>query len=247
MARKTNPYRVRYGTADGDLTFGHITDDNQISSVMIRNFKEPLHYIALSQTGGQFRKNGTICRSTGSFQVRAGDDIGKKSIPSVSAANFSAGPLSMGDIKDLSPTIIDESEYVTADIPGIYLEAVSGDVIIRAPSGKVRIEGQDGIELVSQGYDNETGNIILDANEKVILNGKGEVNIQGDEGISMITNNRMDLIAQTAVNIYAHKIDIVDSVLTKNIFKTLVGVVKGTTTKHEALMTLRNIGLASFI
>ena len=43
MARKTNPYRVRYGTADGDLTFGHITDDNQISSVMIRNFKEPLH------------------------------------------------------------------------------------------------------------------------------------------------------------------------------------------------------------
>ena len=134
MAKKTNPHRVRYGTADGDLTFGHITDDNQISSVMIRNFKEPLHYIALSQTGGQFRKNGTICRSTGSFQVRAGDDIGKKSIPSVSAANFSAGPLSMGDIKDLSPTIIDESEYVTADIPGIYLEAVSGDVIIRAPS-----------------------------------------------------------------------------------------------------------------
>ena len=242
MARKTNPYRVRYGTADGDLTFGHITDDNQISSVMIRNFKEPLHYIALSQTGGQFRKNGTICRSTGSFQVRAGDDIGKKS-----SDNFSAGPLSMGDIKDLSPTIIDESEYVTADIPGIYLEAVSGDVIIRAPSGKVRIEGQNGIELVSQGYDNDTGNIILDANEKVILNGKGEVNIQGDEGISMITNNRMDLIAQTSVNIYAHKIDIVDSVLTKNIFKTLVGVVKGTTTKHEALMTLRNIGLASFI
>ena len=242
MARKTNPYRVRYGTADGDLTFGHITDDNQISSVMIRNFKEPLHYIALSQTGGQFRKNGTICRSTGSFQVRAGDDIGKKS-----SDNFSAGPLSMGDIKDLSPTIIDESEYVTADIPGIYLEAVSGDVIIRAPSGKVRIEGQDGIELVSQGYDNDTGNIILDANEKVILNGKGEVNIQGDEGISMITNNRMDLIAQTAVNIYAHKIDIVDSVLTKNIFKTLVGVVKGTTTKHEALMSLRNTSWASFI
>ena len=242
MARKTNPYRVRYGTADGDLTFGHITDDNQISSVMIRNFKEPLHYIALSQTGGQFRKNGTICRSTGSFQVRAGDAIGKKS-----SDNFSAGPLSMGDIKDLSPTIIDESEYVTPDIPGIYLEAVSGDVIIRAPSGKVRIEGQDGIELVSQGYDNETGNIILDANEKVILHGQGEVTVLGDEGISMITNDRIDMIANAAVHIYANKIDIVDAVLTKNIFKTLVGVVKGTTTKHEALMSLRNTSWASFI
>ena len=244
MAKKTNPHRVRYGTADGDLTFGHLTDDNQISSVMIRNFKEPLHYISLSQTGGQFRKNGTICRSTGSFQVRAGDDIGS-SVTGI--ATFRAGSGSMGDLADLSPTLIDESEYTTSDQPGIYLEAVSGDVIIRAPSGKVRIEGQDGIELVATGYDNATGNIILDANEKVILHGQGEVNIGGDEAVSVVSNGRIDLIGNSTINLYSTKVDIVDAVLTKNPFSTLMGVIKGTTTKHEALMTLRNLSVFNFI
>jgi len=232
---KENTSRVRYGTSDGELKFGSLTADNEISAVSIRNFASPLHYIALSKTGGSFRKNGTICRSTGAFQVRAGDDINDEEDFTFETGN-----------PDLTPTLIDESEYRTSDQPGIYLEAVSGDVVIRAPSGKVRIEGQVGIELVCQGYDNDTGNIILDANEKVIINGQ-QVQVEGKSAVAIISSDRFDLISKTTLNMYSLKIDICDAVLTKNPFSTLVGVVKGTTTKFEAQMTLKNFGLSSFI
>ena len=49
------------------------------------------------------------------------------------------------------------------------MDAVSGDIILRAPQGKIRIEAQD-IELVANGYNGRTGYIALDSNEKLILN-----------------------------------------------------------------------------
>ena len=61
---------------------------------MLRNGRAPNHYITLDQTGVPHRKHGTICRSPGSFQVRAGDNTPK------------------GE-------------------PGVYVEAVSGDLILR--------------------------------------------------------------------------------------------------------------------
>ena len=54
MAKKKNPWRVRYGTADGEIRFGDITADNELSAVQLRNFRHKEHYIALNETG----KNG---------------------------------------------------------------------------------------------------------------------------------------------------------------------------------------------
>ena len=51
------------------------------------------------------------------------------------------------------------------------MDAVSGDIILRAPQGKIRIEAQD-IELVANGYNGRTGYIALDSNEKIILKSK---------------------------------------------------------------------------
>ena len=64
MAKKQNPYRIRYGTADGEIKFGHLTADNEISAVMIRDNYEPegKHYISLDRTGDAHRAYGTICR-----------------------------------------------------------------------------------------------------------------------------------------------------------------------------------------
>ena len=61
MSQKENPYRIRYGTGDGEIKFGHLTEDNEQSAVMIRNYKEieGKHYITLDQTGAKFRKNST--------------------------------------------------------------------------------------------------------------------------------------------------------------------------------------------
>ena len=77
MATQQNYHTIRYGTAEGEIKFGHITQDNQTSAVMLRNGHHPTHYITLDQTGAPHRKHGTICRSPGSFQVRAGDNTPK--------------------------------------------------------------------------------------------------------------------------------------------------------------------------
>jgi len=209
MAQKKNPWRVRYGTADGDIRFGQISSDNELVAVELRNFKHKEHYIALNETGKTWRKRSTTCRSTGSFQVKAGDQC-------------------------------KESQ------PGIYLDAVNGDVVIKSQTGKVRIEAMDGIELIANGPDNETGNIILDANEKVILAGQ-QVAIMGHSAVKVTSFGRTDLISKQTLNIYSTKIDIVDSVLVKNPFKALMGVIRGTTTRHEAMMSFANADLTSFL
>ena len=209
MAKKKNPWRVRYGTGDGEIRLGDITAYNELSAVQLRNFRHKEHYIALNETGKNWRKRSTTCRSTGSFQVKAGDQC-------------------------------KESQ------PGIYLDAVSGDVVIKSQTGKVRIEAMEGIELTANGPNNETGNIILDANEKVILAGQ-QVSIMGAAAVKVTSFGRTDIISKHTLNMYSVKIDIVDSVLVKNPFNALMGVIKGTTTRHEAMMSLANADLTSFL
>ena len=126
------------------------------------------------------------------------------------------------------------------------MDAVNGDVVIKSQTGKVRIEGMTGIELISNGPDNETGNIILDANEKVILAGQ-QVSIMGAAAVKVTSFGRTDIISKHTLNMYSVKIDIVDSVLVKNPFNALMGVIKGTTTRHEAMMSLANADLTSFL
>ena len=74
MGQRKNYHTVRYGTRDGELQFGHIHQDNNEAAVMLRSGHESLHYIHMDHTGDEVRKHSTICRSTGSFQVKAGDN-----------------------------------------------------------------------------------------------------------------------------------------------------------------------------
>ena len=176
MARKENPYRIRYGTGDGEIKFGHLTEDNEQSAVMIRNYKEleGKHYITLDQTGAKFRKNSTTCRSTGAFQVKAGDASEKD-------------------------------------------------------------------ELITEGYNEETGNITLQANEKVILQGQA-VNVKANNSVSIISDKTIDCIARNNYNIYASIIDIVDSVQTSQMLdpgSAINSFLGGNITAHELRMAFR--------
>jgi len=155
MAKKKNPWRVRYGTGDGEIRFGDITATGELKAVELRNFRHDLHYISLNETGKKWKERSTTCRSTGSFQVKAGDALVK----------------------------------APEGTPGIFLDAVNGDVVIKSETGKVRIEAMDGIELIANGPDNETGNIILDANEKVILAGQ-QVAIMGHTAVKVTSFGR---------------------------------------------------------
>ena len=207
MSQKENPYRVNKTSDGGEIKFGHLTPDNEISAVMIRDGHEPHgeHYITLDRTGAPHRKYGTICRSTGAFQVKSGDNS-------------------------------------NSDEPGVYIHAVNGDIIIKAPSGKIRMEAEKGIELIATGYDSKTGSIILDANEKIILEGQG-VTIKANNAVTIVSDKTIDAIARTNYNIYASMIDIVDSVqtsVTQDPGAAITSFLGGSITAHELRMAFKN-------
>ena len=80
--KRKNYHTVRYGTAEGEIKFGHLHRDNELSGVMLRSgspSSKGNHYISLDSSGGKDRTNGTICSSPGSFQVKAGNDLEKES------------------------------------------------------------------------------------------------------------------------------------------------------------------------
>ena len=207
MSQNENPYRVNKTSDGGEIKFGHLTPDNEISAVMIRDGHEPHgeHYITLDRTGAPHRKYGTICRSTGAFQVKSGDNS-------------------------------------NSDEPGVYIHAVNGDIIIKAPSGKIRMEAEKGIELIATGYDSKTGSIILDANEKIILEGQG-VTIKANNAVTIVSDKTIDAIARTNYNIYASMIDIVDSVQTsvmQDPGAAITSFLGGSITAHELRMAFKN-------
>ena len=177
MGQRKNYHTVRYGTRDGELQFGHIHQDNNEAAVMLRSGHESLHYIQMDHTGDEVRKHSTICRSTGSFQVKAGDNA----------------------------KVTKNNESNDA---GIYMDSVSGDIILRAAKGKIRIEAQD-IELVATGYNGKTGYIALDSNEKIIVKSKS-IDVRATETAKFFSENKLDVVGNSILNIYGGLIDISD-------------------------------------
>lgn len=171
MAQQKNYHTVRYGNADGEIRFGHIHDDNNISGVMIRNGHEDLNYITLEATGEDHRKGGTICRSTGSFQIKAGDRVGKNK-------------------------------------PGVYIDAANGDLVLRAPNGRVRIEGQN-IDLLASGPNNKNGVIRLESNEKVLVQ-TNIFDVNATTSAKIFSDGTVDVIGKVIVDIYGGLVDIAD-------------------------------------
>lgn len=67
----------RISTKDGQLSFGHIHDDQVKSSIMIQG-QESLEYIAIDQTDP--RKGWITSRCRGRYQIKCGDLIEKDGI-----------------------------------------------------------------------------------------------------------------------------------------------------------------------
>tara|TARA_R100000008_G_scaffold26166_1_gene14268 strand:- start:99 stop:734 length:636 start_codon:yes stop_codon:yes gene_type:complete len=79
---KTNPnYQCVASTPDGQILLGEVNEDNVTSGITLRVGKtsSPVpHYIQMDKDGDALTKGrkGTICRSPGAFQVKAGDMCG---------------------------------------------------------------------------------------------------------------------------------------------------------------------------
>ena len=171
MAQLKNYHTIRYGTAEGELQFGHISMDNVLSAVLLRNGGSLNHYISMDATGEPHRKHGTICRSPGSFQVKAGDNV-------------------------------------EDDVPGVYIEAVSGDLVLKAPSGRVRIEGIN-IDIIASGPDGQNGVVNINGNEKVIIKGQ-TIDASSKVSTKIFSEKTVDMIGRAILDIYGGFVDVAD-------------------------------------
>ena len=171
MAQEKNYHTIRYGTAEGEIQFGHITQDNVLSAVLLRNGGSLNHYISMDATGDNHRKHGTICRSEGSFQIKAGDNVEDGSF-------------------------------------GVFIEAKSGDLVIRAPSGKVKIEGIN-VDIIASGADGKNGVVNINGNEKVIVKSQ-TIDVSSKVSTKIFSEKTVDIIGKAILDIYGGFVDVAD-------------------------------------
>ncbi len=174
---RKNYHTIRYGQRDGEIKFGHIHDDNNESAAMLRSGHDWTHYITMDHTGNEERKHGTMCRSKGSFKVKAGDNC-------LTTPN----------------NVLNQA--------GIVLDSVSGDIIIKAPQGKIKLQAQD-IELIANGPTGTTGVITLDSNDKVVINSKS-IDMRGKESVKFFSEKTLDIVGNAIMNIYGGLVDMAD-------------------------------------
>ena len=189
--KRKNYHTVRYGTAEGELKFGHLHRDSELSGVMLRNgsaSSKGNHYITLDSSGTKARTNGTICSSPGSFQVKAGYDLenhGEK-----------------------------ENKNV-----GIYMDAKNGDIVIRAPSGRIRMEAIDIDILATMGPDNEKGTVTINGNEKIIVKAQ-TIDVSSKVNTKVFSEKTVEIVGNGILNIYGGFIDFADGATNKKGSKT---------------------------
>ncbi len=81
---------------------------------------------------------------------------------------------------------------------GFFLLAENGDIIIRAPKGRIRMSALD-IDLKAEGPNNTRGSINLDSNQSVNIK-TGTFDVLANVGVKIFTPKTMDLIANTSLN-----------------------------------------------
>lgn len=148
MTKSKNYESVRKGTKDGQLTFGHIHNDQVKSSVHIQG-QESLEYISIDQT--EPRKRWITSRCRGRYQVKCGDDIPKDQI----GMWFNA----------------DRSDILIQTKGRLRLEAENIDLIARGPDTTTGV-----INLISNESVNiETKRFTANANESISIYTDGEM------------------------------------------------------------------------
>ena len=183
MAKKENFHPYYIGTNHGRISFGEVRASNQYSACMLQSGPDGgRHYITLDETGNKEdgSKGSTRSVCPGTYTVKSGKDI-------VNYPEGSSDP---------------------RNIPAIWYEAENGDIIIKAPRGRIKLEAES-IELTAQGIDGRTGNILLDADDKIALNGQ-IVDIKSRVSTKIFSESKVDFIGKGILNIYGGLCDFAD-------------------------------------
>ena len=183
MSKKENFHPYYIGTEHGRLSFGHVRDSNEISACMLQSGPDGgRHYIVMEETGSaeEGTKGSTKSFCPGTFTVKSGKDI----------VNYPDGK--------------DEPR----NIPAIWYEAENGDIIIKAPRGRIKLEAES-IELTAKGFDGRTGNILMDADDKIALNAQ-IIDVKSRVSTKIFSESTVDMIGKGIMNVYGGLVDFAD-------------------------------------
>lgn len=83
----------------------------------------------------------------------------------------------------------------------LFLNAVNGNIVIKANNGKIRLEGVD-IDLIAVGEGGSKGNIRIKASETIELDGK-KVLINAKSMYKLATAGKAEICANSSMKIYS--------------------------------------------
>ena len=198
MTKKENFHPYYIGTEHGRLSFGKIKKSNEISACMLQSGPDGgRHYITMDSTGDKENgiKGSTKSFSPGTLTVKTGKDIENYTPPSLKPNN----------------------------IPAIWCEAENGDIIIKAPHGKIRLEAEDVI-INANGFDGKSGNIVLDSNDKITLKSQ-VIDINASVSTKIFSDKTVEVIGKGLMNIYGGLVDFADRTTKGKPSKTCGGAV----------------------
>lgn len=101
---------------------------------------------------------------------------------------------------------------VPVDETSFVLNAAKGDIIFRAPNGRIRIEAKN-VDIKATGFDNKNGVINIESNEKINIRSKN-VEVNGDAVAKFLSSGTCELVGNAALNFYGGLIDCCDSATT---------------------------------
>ena len=188
MTKKESFHPYFTGTEHGRLSFGTIRKNNEISACMLQSGPDGgRHYITMDSTGDKENgmKGSTKSFCPGTLTVKTGKDIQNYTPPSLKPNN----------------------------IPAIWCEAENGDIIIKAPHGKIRLEAEDVI-INANGFDGKSGTVTIDSNDKINLKSQ-TIDINASVSTKVFSEKTVEVIGKGLLNVYGGLADFADRT-TKN-------------------------------
>ena len=177
---KTNPNHIVYGNKDGQIEFGHLHLANSgnvngdVTSGVMLQAHDARHYFTLDNDGP--RQGWTSSRSPGPYQIWCASDHAGKT-------GSKGGSVPSSDWAGV----------------GFFLLAENGDIIIRAPKGRIRMSAMD-IDIRAEGPDLTRGSINLDSNESVNI--KTETfDVTANKGLKLFSPKSVEIVANTSLNL----------------------------------------------
>jgi len=125
---------------------------------------------------------------------------------------MSSGKMSGGTINRCPGPYQIHCGEIPVDSTSFVLNAKEGDIIIRAPNGRIRMEARN-IDLKASGPNNKSGHINIESNEKISIRSKN-IEINGDAVAKFLSSGTCEVVGNSALNFFGGLIDCADSATT---------------------------------